>query len=232
MDPNDPKIIVDEICNLSAAKETVLLLGLLFLQTDSSFEMGIMDDIVQCWNNPRIKYFKIRHWNTTSRWRRSQFINRINQLHFLDPLHRFRWKLRTSTYLGLEPYLPANKGCWCRELVKVEIRNLQALLLVCPIILWRVSSTEDDWIFGWRSRLASQISILFWSFTFLRWRRTKRLLNCRTPLIQFLRVRNWWRCMWICKKTFPDISCVSQMLGGPSCESCRNRVCSRCLVKI
>ena len=50
------------------------------------------------------------------------------------PLHSFRWKLRTSTYLGLEPYLPASKGCWCRELVKVEIRNLQSLL-VCPIIL-------------------------------------------------------------------------------------------------
>ena len=118
--------------------------------------------------------WKFGIWNTTSRWRRSQFIHWINQLHFLDPLHRFRRKLWTSTYLGLEPYLPASKGCWCRELVKVEIRNLQSLL-VCPIILWRVSSTEDDWIFGWRSRLSSQISILFWSFTFLRCRHMKRL---------------------------------------------------------
>ena len=41
MAPSDPKIIVDQESNLSAAKETVLLLGLLFLQTDSSFELGI-----------------------------------------------------------------------------------------------------------------------------------------------------------------------------------------------
>ena len=34
-----------------------------------------------------------------------------------------------------------------RNLSKMKIRNLQSLL-VCPIILWRVSSTEDDWIFG------------------------------------------------------------------------------------
>ena len=43
-------------------------------------------------------------------------------------------KLRTSTYLGLEPYHPASKRRWCRELVKVKIQNLQSLL-VCPIIL-------------------------------------------------------------------------------------------------
>ena len=47
MDPSDPEIIVDRVSNLSAAKETVLLLGLWFLQTDSSFEMKIMDDFVQ-----------------------------------------------------------------------------------------------------------------------------------------------------------------------------------------
>ena len=105
-----------------------------------------------------------------------KFIHWINKLHFFDPLHRFRRKLRISTYLGLEPYLPASKGCWCKEIVKVKIRNLQSLL-VCPIILWRVSSTEDDWIYGWRSRLASQISILFWSFPCLRRGDTKECLN-------------------------------------------------------
>ena len=47
MAPSDPEMIVNQEGNLSAAKETVLLLGLLFLQTDSSFEMGIMDDFVQ-----------------------------------------------------------------------------------------------------------------------------------------------------------------------------------------
>ena len=47
MDPSDPEVIVDQVSNLSAAKEKVLLLGLLFLQTDSSFEVRIMDDFVQ-----------------------------------------------------------------------------------------------------------------------------------------------------------------------------------------
>ena len=111
---------------------------------------------------------KIWHWNTTSRWRRSQFIHWINQLHFLDPLHRFRRKLWTSTYLGHEPYLPASKGCWRRELVKMEFRNLQSLF-VCPLILWRVSSTEDDRFFGWLSRLTSLILNLCLPFTLLHW---------------------------------------------------------------
>ena len=47
MAPGDPEVIVDQVSNLSAAKETVLFLGFLFLQTDSPFELGIMDDFVQ-----------------------------------------------------------------------------------------------------------------------------------------------------------------------------------------
>ena len=39
MDSSDPEVIVDQASNLSATKETVLLLGLLFLQTDSPFEL-------------------------------------------------------------------------------------------------------------------------------------------------------------------------------------------------
>ena len=49
MDSSDPEVIVDQVSNLPATKETVLLLGFLFLQTDSSFEMGIMNDFVQCY---------------------------------------------------------------------------------------------------------------------------------------------------------------------------------------
>ena len=196
---SDPELCVDQVGNLSTSKETVLFLGLLFLQTDSPFEMGIMDDLVQSWNNPHIKNFKIRHWYTANRWRISEFIYWINQLHFFDPLHRLRRKLWTSTYLRLEPHLPTNNGCWCKELVKVEIRNLQSLL-VCPIILWRVSSTEDDWIFGWRSGLASQIWISFWSSTFLRCRHVNWFFHSFPPRrIQFLRIRSWWRSLWMCK---------------------------------
>ena len=67
MGSSDPELVVDQEGNLSAAKETVLLRGFLFLQTDSPFELGIMDYFVQCRSNPRIKYFKIRHRNTTNR---------------------------------------------------------------------------------------------------------------------------------------------------------------------
>ena len=48
MASSDPEVIVDQVGNLSTSKETVLLLGFMFLQTDSSFEVGILDDFVQC----------------------------------------------------------------------------------------------------------------------------------------------------------------------------------------
>ena len=44
MDVSDLEVVVDQVSNLSVTKETVLLLGLLFLQTDSSLLVGIMDD--------------------------------------------------------------------------------------------------------------------------------------------------------------------------------------------
>ena len=47
MDSCDPKVFIDQVSNLSAAKETVLFLGLLFLQTGLSLEVRIMDDFVQ-----------------------------------------------------------------------------------------------------------------------------------------------------------------------------------------
>ena len=42
MGSSDPELIVDQVGNLSTLKETVLFLGLFFLQTDFPFEMGIM----------------------------------------------------------------------------------------------------------------------------------------------------------------------------------------------
>ena len=56
--------------------------------------------------------------------------NSTSLIHCIAPVG----KIRANTYLGLEPYLPASKGCWRRELVEMKIRNLQSLL-VCPIIL-------------------------------------------------------------------------------------------------
>ena len=69
--------------------------------------------------------------------------------------------------------------------------------------------------FGWRSGLASLI--LNWCLVLilprLWW--VNLFWYMRTPWIQFLRIRCWRRRCWFAK-TFPDIPCVSQMLGGPS----------------
>ena len=94
----------------------------------------------------------------------------------------------------------------------MKIRNLQSLL-VCPIILWRSSLTRDEWISGWRSWQASLLLSWCLAFTHHMWWCVFRCV--RDPRIGLLRIRCWRRRGWICK-TFPDIPCVSQMLGGPS----------------
>ena len=94
-------------------------------------------------------------------------IHWINHLQFFDPQQSFRGKLWTSTYLSFESHLPTSKCCWCRELVKMKIRNLQSLL-VCHIILWKSSLVRVEWISGWRSWLASRIQSCVWVLTFTR----------------------------------------------------------------
>ena len=138
------------------------------------------------------------HLKSSYRARRFEIIHWINQLHFFDPQHGFRRKLWTSTYLSLESYLPKSKRCWCGEFVKMKIWNLQSLL-VCSIILGRVSLTRDDWIFGWRSGLASLI--LNWCLILILLRRwwENRFWYAWTPWIQFLWIRCWRRRGWICK---------------------------------
>ena len=96
-------------------------------------------------------------------------------------MRSFRRKLWTSTYLGLEYYLPTSKRSWCREFVEMKIWNLQSLL-VC-----------------WRSRLASLI--LNWCSILILLRRwwVNRFWYSWAPLMQFLGIRCWWRRIWICK---------------------------------
>ena len=166
-----------------------------------------MDDSVQCWSNLRIEYLLICRSNSSYRKRRFSIIHWINHLHFFDPQHSFRGKLWTSTYLSLESYLPTSKRCWCMEFVKMRIRNLQSLL-VCPIILWRISLSRDDWIFGWRSGLASLI--LNWCLILILPRRwwVNWFWCMRTPWIQFLRIWWWRRRGWISKNVSRFSMCV------------------------
>ena len=100
------------------------------------------------------------------------------------------------------------------NLPKMEIRKLQSLL-VCPIILRTVSSTEDDWIFGWRSRLASQILISFWSSTFLRVNVNWFFNSFPPSRIQFLRIRSRRGSLWMCKKRFLIYRMYSKYLAAP-----------------
>ena len=93
---------------------------------------------------------------------------------------------------------------------KMRIWDLQSLL-VCSIILQRVSLIGDDWLSGWRSWLASLILNRCLVLTHHMWWCV--FWNIRTPWIRLLRTRCWRRRCWICK-TFPDIPCASQMLGG------------------
>ena len=61
------------------------------------------------------------------------------------------------------------------------------------------SPSLDDWIFGWRSGLASLI--LNWCLILILLRRwwVNRFCSSRTPWIQFLRVRCWRGRNWTCK---------------------------------
>ena len=42
------KVVVDHEGDLSSTKETILFLGVLFLQNELFLEAGILDDFVQC----------------------------------------------------------------------------------------------------------------------------------------------------------------------------------------
>ena len=78
---SDPEALVDQLSDLSSAKETVVFWSFWFLQTNLSLEKGTMEDSVQCWSHLRIEYFKIWHSNSSYRWRRLWIIHWINQLH-------------------------------------------------------------------------------------------------------------------------------------------------------
>ena len=47
VDDSDPEVVVNQVSDLSSAKESVCFLSLLFLKTDRILEVGILDDLVQ-----------------------------------------------------------------------------------------------------------------------------------------------------------------------------------------
>ena len=47
MDVSGPKVVVDQVSDLSSAKESICFLSLLFIQTGLCFEVGILENLVQ-----------------------------------------------------------------------------------------------------------------------------------------------------------------------------------------
>ena len=52
MSASKPQVVVDHVSDLSSAKEPLLFLSSLFLQTDLFLDVGIQDDLVQSRRNP------------------------------------------------------------------------------------------------------------------------------------------------------------------------------------
>ena len=70
-----PEVVVDHVSDLSSAKEPILFLSFLFLQTDLSLEVRILEDLLQRRRNPRIQHLKSGETGITSNWAR-WFFNR------------------------------------------------------------------------------------------------------------------------------------------------------------
>ena len=100
----------------------------------------------------------------------------------------------------------------------MKIWDLRSLL-VWPIIFERISFARDDWIFGWRSLLASLI--LNWCLVLivhrLWWVNLFRFL--RTPWIQFLRFKVLRKTLLDLQKRFPKNHACPICLAAHFCGS-------------
>ena len=64
---------------------------------------GILDDLVQSRSNLRVWHLEVWKILSTNWSRGFQLVQRMNYLHFLDPQHGIRWKIRTGSRLIFEP---------------------------------------------------------------------------------------------------------------------------------
>ena len=65
MSASNPEALADHVSDLPSAKEPILFLSFLFLQTDLFLAVGILDDLVQSGRNSRIQHLKIREMRIT-----------------------------------------------------------------------------------------------------------------------------------------------------------------------
>ena len=61
---SDSKVVVDHASDLPSAKEPILSLSFLFLQTNLFLKVGILDDLVRNRCNSRVQHLKIRDMST------------------------------------------------------------------------------------------------------------------------------------------------------------------------
>ena len=122
-------------------------------------------------------------------------ISSTESLFLIQKMNSFRRKSWTSTYLGLQSYLPVSKCCWCKELVKMKISDLQSLLLRWQN-LWLTVQTD-----------IVDLDLVFVSHSFPLWMNgaTLRYWNSM-DLIPADTVQKMTHLD--VQKTFPDIPCV------------------------
>ena len=76
----------------------------------------------------RVQHFEV--WKIfSSNWSRGfELFQIIKHLHFINPQHNIRWKIRTSYHFIFESSFPHQKRLWIREFRRIQFRHLLSLL--------------------------------------------------------------------------------------------------------
>ena len=171
-----------------------------------------MDDFVQCWSNSRVEDLKVWTWKSFYRTQKFQIIHWFNHLHFFDPQHSFPYEI-VSKYIPQFGVLSSNKqmflvyGICQSEFSRsaVFVGLLHNSLKILP---------HKGWLSFWL-RVLTGISNA-WTGVWLS------LITCGDVFCDTIEPQGLDSCGWGAEedavgfaKTFPDIPCVSQILGGP-----------------
>ena len=135
MSASDPEVVVDNVCDLSSAKESILFFSCLFSQTDLILEVGIQSSHLAS-QNSGIEC----HQELSAMFLKSSTESTISTSLTHDIC--LRGRTGTSTHLGFESSLPTWK-CWkCGKVVKMNLRDLKFLLI--SLVILRI------WSFCWQ----------------------------------------------------------------------------------
>ena len=168
MSASNPEVVVDHASDLFSAKESILFLSFLFLQTDLLLDGGILDDLDQSGSNLRVQHLKNVQNSFQKRIAKTS-IPLVNQstistslIHNIasegEPEQALTWVLNLN--------FQHEKRWKCEEFVKLKLRDLKSLL-ISHVILWICSYCWKERIPGRRfpckSRRWKSISISFFT---------------------------------------------------------------------